>query len=318
MVVRSWPQRLHAVAAISLLIGGSAMAQTVNDAKAQAAHAEWRKLSQNEINCIDKSLRAQRSGVWDLIRRGINPSDVAVGTIRAACRTQARVQSASTTTRVGSQAAAAMAAADKVAPDTPTDKAAAEKASADKAARDRAAADKAAADKAAADKTAADKAAADKAGADKAAPARAAADKVTTDNAAVDLARADAQRAMAEAIAARADADRARKEAEKTIADVGFALAAAESKIGFIYGLMGSLVLLGLGAIVFLVMHNKRNAANPQSEAATPENDAREKQSEFDRLVAAVLDEQKRRERKVPPKPVASVRKQPVEEPALP
>jgi hypothetical protein len=303
MITRSWLQRLQTVAAVSLLMSGSAMAQTVSDAKVQTTHAEWRRLSQNEVNCIDKSLRAQRSSIWFLIQQGINPSDVTVAAVRAACRTQARAPNSSAVTPVGSQAAAAMAAADKAAPD--------------RAAADKAAADKAATDKAAADKAAADKAAADKTAADKVVPAKAATDKAVVDNAAVGLARADAERATAEAQKARADAERARKEAEKTIADVGFALAAAESKIGFIYGLMGGLVLLGLGAIVFLVTHKKKNTENTKSEAATAESDSREKQSEFDRLVAAVLNEQKRRDRKAP-KPGASVRKQPAEEPALP
>ena len=354
---RSWLRQLLAVAAISLLMIGSTLAQTVNDAKVQTAHAEWRRLSQNEVNCVDKSLRAQRSGVWLLIQRGVKPSDAAVAAVRVACWTQARAPNPATVTHVGSQAAVAMAAADKApsekaaghkaaadqaagdksagdkitidkaaADKAAADKAAADKVAADKVAADKVAADKAAADKAAADTAAADKAAADKAAADKAAiakaaaekltPAKAATDKTVSGNIAVDLARADADRAMAEAVNARADAERARKEAEKTIADVGFALAAAESKLGFIYGLMASLVLFGSGLIAFLALRRKRNAGPTKPEAATRESDSREKQIEFDRLVAAVLDEQKRRDRKAL-KPSAPVQKQPVEEPAL-
>jgi hypothetical protein len=334
-------------------MGGSALAQTVSDAKVQTANAEWRRLSQSEINCVDKSLRGQRSSVWLLIQRGVKPSDAAVAAVRVACWTQARGPNPAPVTHVESQAVGAMAAADKAPPEkaadkasvdktagdksagdkvtldkaatdkTAADKAAADKAAADKAAADKAAADKAAADKAAADKAAADKAAADKAAADKAAAAKAAADKslpakiaAVSGNIAVDLARADAERATAEAMKARADADRARKEAEKTIADVGFALAAAESKLSFIYGLTGGLVLLGVGGIVLLAMRRNPNAAPAQPEAATPEKESRNKQIEFDRLVAAVLDEQKRRDRKAP-KPSEPVRKQPVEEPAL-
>jgi hypothetical protein len=339
-LARSWLPRLHVAAAICLLMSGSALAQTVNDAKVQTAHAEWRRLSQNEVNCVDKSLRGQRSGVWLLIQRGIKPSDAAVTTVRAACRTQVRTPKPVTVAHVGSQAAGAMAAADQPPPEkavghkaaadeaagdksaeVAVDRAAGDKAAADKAAADKAAADKAAADKAAADKAVADKAPADyaaiaKAAAEKSTPAKAAAEKAVSGNTAVDLARADAARAMAEAMNARADADRARKEAEKTIADVGFALAAAESKLGFIYGLMGGLVLLGSGLIAFLVVRRKRNAGNTQPEAATPKSDSREKKIEFDRLVSAVLDEQKRRDGKAP-NPVAPVRKQTIEEPAL-
>jgi hypothetical protein len=363
MRARSGLRRLQAAAAIGLLMSGSALAQTVSDAKVQTANAEWRRLSQNEINCVDRSLHWQRSSVWLMIQRGIKPSDAAVASVRVACWTQARPPNAATVTHVESQAAGAMAAADKAPPEKAADKAAVdksagnksdgdkltiEKAAADKAAADKAAADKAAADKAAADKAAAEKAAADKTTADKAAADKAAADKVAADkaasdkaaadkaatvktaaeksmpakvapvagNIAVDLARADAERATAEAMKARADADRARKEAEKTIADVGFALAAAESKLSFIYGLMGGLVLFGMAAVVFLAIRRKPNAEPVQPEAATPESESRDKQIEFDRMVAAVLDEQKRRDRKAI-KPSPPVRKQPVEEPAL-
>src|SRR6185437_12106588 len=58
---RSWCWT--AVAAITLLFCGSAWAQTANDAraafggnaKARSAYAEWRRLSQNEVNCVDQS-----------------------------------------------------------------------------------------------------------------------------------------------------------------------------------------------------------------------------------------------------------------------
>jgi hypothetical protein len=84
------------VAALSLLIGGSALAQTANDAhrhvdgaRVQAATGEWRKLSQNEINCVDHTLRARRSSVWLAIQQGVNPSAPPMAAIRAACRSQA-------------------------------------------------------------------------------------------------------------------------------------------------------------------------------------------------------------------------------------
>jgi chemotaxis protein histidine kinase CheA len=83
------------VAAISLLIGGSAWAQTAGDAhrradgsRVQAANAEWRRLPQSEINCVDHALRARRSSVWSAIQQGINPSDAPVAAARAACRNE--------------------------------------------------------------------------------------------------------------------------------------------------------------------------------------------------------------------------------------
>ena len=83
------------VAAISLLIGGSAFAQTASDphkrvdAKVQAADAQWRRLSQTEINCVDRSLHGRRSSVWLSIQQGIGPSDAAIAPVRAACRGEA-------------------------------------------------------------------------------------------------------------------------------------------------------------------------------------------------------------------------------------
>jgi hypothetical protein len=81
------------VAAISLLIGGSALAQTAGDAhrrvdgaRVQAANAEWRRLPQGEIICVEHALHAKRSSVWNLIQQGVNPSEVAA--VRAACRNE--------------------------------------------------------------------------------------------------------------------------------------------------------------------------------------------------------------------------------------
>jgi hypothetical protein len=81
------------VAAISLLIGSGAGAQTAGDAhrrvdglRVQAANAAWRRLPQSEINCVDHALHAKRSSVWLLIQQGINPSEAAG--VRAACRNE--------------------------------------------------------------------------------------------------------------------------------------------------------------------------------------------------------------------------------------
>src|SRR6266436_3790327 len=87
----SWSRLGQIVAAISLLLSGGALAQTANgggvqSAKVQAAYADWRRLSQSEVNCVDQSLRGQRTSLWSLIQRGIDPSDPTVAKLRAACR----------------------------------------------------------------------------------------------------------------------------------------------------------------------------------------------------------------------------------------
>jgi hypothetical protein len=343
-VSQSWSRLWKAVAAISLLFSSGALAQTAYDAnrmpgggapsaRVQSAHAEWRKLSQNEVNCVDQSLRAQRSNLWHLIQRGINPSDPTIARLRAPCRTP-KASNHSTIVQSASQAMAAApvdgvgaAAADKAAADQATaDKAAADKAAAnkaaankvapdkaaaDKAAADKAAAEKAAADKAAADKSAADKAAADKVAAEKAAAEKAAADKATADKAAIDLAKADAARAKTEAIKPQADAEPPRKEA-----DAAFAHAAAESRTSFIYGLISGPILFGLGGLAFLFMPRKRSITGARSDAVASDKVGGENQLEFDRLVTAVLAEQKRRNRKQP-EPIASEREQRIGEAAI-
>src|SRR5665213_292026 len=88
-----WSRLPQMVAAISLLIGSNAWAQTAGDAhrrvdgsRVQVANAEWRKLPQSEINCVDRALHAKRSSVWLLIQQGINPSEVTA--VRAACRNE--------------------------------------------------------------------------------------------------------------------------------------------------------------------------------------------------------------------------------------
>jgi hypothetical protein len=339
-VPQSWSRLLKAVAAISLLSSSCALAQTASDAKVQAAHSEWRRLSQTEVNCVDQSLRGQRSNLWSLIQQGIYPSDSTVAKLRAACRAPAKTPDSVAAHR-GSQALAAAvenvtdkAAADKAAADkVATDKAAADKAAADKAAASKAAADKAAADKAAADKVAADeaaagklaadriaadRAAADKAAADKAAAAKLAADKIAADKAAAakaaaDLTKADAERAQADAERAQADADRRQKDAEVTTADAALAYSAAELRTSFMYGLVSGPTLFVLGGVVFLLMHRRKTSTGAQAEAGAPHNASSETQGEFDRLVTAVLAEQKRRDKK-PAEPIASEREPRIDE----
>jgi hypothetical protein len=360
-----WSQLPRMVAAISLLMVGGAWAQSASDfhpgVKVKAANAEWRKLSQNEINCVDRSLRARRSGVWFLIQRGIEPSDPAVAAVRAACHSQAGLPQPATPSRTSQAVApkpataaltalaaapkrddaagqaeatkAAPALGDKVTFKAMGETAAAEKTTVDKTAvsttspdkTDKAAADKLAAEDAAAQKAATDQAAADKAAEDKAAEkAMAAAEKASAGQAAtepapaestaIDLARAEVDRAKAEAVKAQADAERARKEADKAIADAGFALASAESKISFIYGLITGLVLLGVGVLLFT--QRQRFAGITRPALVTPEAVSRDTQVEVDRLVVAVLNEQKRREKNAS-KLNTPAREPRIEEPAV-
>lgn len=230
------------------------------------------------------------------------------------------------------KAAAEKLAAEKAAAEKATaEKAAAEKAAAEKAAAEKIAAEKVAAEKAAAaeEKIAAEKAAADKAAAEAAAAAekqaaekaeaervaalkaleekmaaekaaeiaaaeKAAADKIAADKAAVDSALAEAERVKFEAIQAKADAEAQKQDA----VNVAFARAATESRISFVYGLILGLVFASLAAAVFLLMQRKKNGASAQTEAALEAS--RERQSEFDRLVTAMLAEHERRFSKKP------------------
>src|SRR5690348_1871453 len=81
-------------AAVSLLLSGGALAQTAGSgaqsANVQAAYGEWRRLSQNEVNCVDQALKGQRTTLWALIQRGVHPSDAAVAKLRAGCRAQTK------------------------------------------------------------------------------------------------------------------------------------------------------------------------------------------------------------------------------------
>jgi hypothetical protein len=306
----SWLRLGQTVAAISVLFSGAAMGQTANgggvqSAKVQAAYADWRRLSQIEVNCVDQSLRGQRTSLWALIQRGIDPSDAAVVRLRAACRSQARAPNAAVVAQNGSQALAA--AGENALDRTVADKAAAEKAAADKAAADRAAADKATADKAAADKAAAAKVAADKAAAAKVAADKAAAGKAAAEQAAIDLAKAETERAKADAIKAQAIAEQPRSEADKTAADATWATAASEARWSFFYGLICSPICFGLGGLVFLGVYRRRNRAAAPAQASATDYAGRDTQREFDLLVTAVLAEMKRREAKQP-EPAASER----------
>jgi hypothetical protein len=85
---------------LSLAIGcTSAFAQDANDimrlfggimqgAITQASQAEWKKLSQSEMSCVDQNLRQQGSSLQTVIQQGITPSDPRVAGSRSACRNQ--------------------------------------------------------------------------------------------------------------------------------------------------------------------------------------------------------------------------------------
>jgi hypothetical protein len=288
-----------AVAAISLLFCSGAMAQTAPDAKVQAANSAWRKLSQNEVNCVDQSLRTQRTNLWTMIQRGVDPSDSAVARLRAACRTQAKAPEHAP---AASQALAA-------APD------AAAKAAAEKAAAEKLVADKAAVEKAVADKVAAEKAAAEKAAAEKAAAQKVAAEKAAADKAAIELAKADAERAKAASAKEQARPESAPREIASTTAASAAVYSAAELRMNFVYGLATGPALLGVGGVAFLFVRRKRSAPRMRSAIASSDPANTGNQNEFDRLVTAVVAEQRRRERN--PEPATSAREPRVDESVL-
>jgi hypothetical protein len=77
---------------IVAIFAGSATAQTSRDAQ---AHTLWRKLSQTEVDCVDRALRARGSNLWGLIERGIGPSDPSAAKLRADCRARTTTSNAS-------------------------------------------------------------------------------------------------------------------------------------------------------------------------------------------------------------------------------
>lgn len=85
-------------ASLSLVMGcTSVFAQNANDvinlfgviaqsAIAQKTQAEWRKLSQSELACVNQNLRQRGSDLGAVIQQGIVPSDARISDVRAACR----------------------------------------------------------------------------------------------------------------------------------------------------------------------------------------------------------------------------------------
>jgi hypothetical protein len=216
----------QAVAAALLVACSAASAQRADprafaSPKTQSAYAQWRKLSQTEVDCVERALQARRSRLWNVIQQGIGPSDAAGARLLAACRTNAsapnsssvaldrpRPASAETEDAIAQAAAAQAAAAKAKAEKAAADRAAAERAAAERAAA-KAAAEKSAAEWAAAErekaaaKPAAEKAAADRTAAERAAAAQAAADRAAIERAAIEKAAAD--KAAAERAAAAAE-----------------------------------------------------------------------------------------------------------------
>jgi uncharacterized protein len=83
---------------LSLVLSCSqAVAQNANDiirlfggimqnAVTQAALAEWKKLPEREILCVDEALHRRGTSLQTAIRQGVAPSDGRISDIRATCR----------------------------------------------------------------------------------------------------------------------------------------------------------------------------------------------------------------------------------------
>jgi hypothetical protein len=57
----------------------------VQSAIVQTTLAEWRKLPQNELACVDQTLRQRGSDLRTLIQQGITPSDPRIAAMRSVC-----------------------------------------------------------------------------------------------------------------------------------------------------------------------------------------------------------------------------------------
>jgi hypothetical protein len=266
----------------TLLIGG-AWAQIAGSAQTQAAYREWRRLSQGEVNCVDRTLRRQGTTLWNQIQRGVEPSSAVGARLRSACRAQAETKPQPKPPALAHQAPqAASQALAAVTTDTATS------AQADKVTLDKAAVEKAAADKAAADRATAEKAAAEQAAAVRAAAEQAAAEKATADRPPVQLAKADTDGSAA--AAAESDAEGPQRTA--LVPGAVAASPAAELRISFVYGLICGPVLFIMGGIAFLLTQRRKRVTTAETAAAWSD--------EFDRLVVAVMAEIDRRQHKTP------------------
>ena len=290
------------VTAIALSLSDPVAAQTqlAPGSRGEAAYAQWRRLTQTEVNCVDRALRVQGTTLWIMIQRGVHPSDAAATRVRAACRAQ--IQTANAAPQGAQQALASApdtaakkadadraAATEKAEADkTQATKMAAEKAEAEKA---KAVTEKAAAEKAETSRVAAARAAADRAEAERASAARAEADRWAAERAAVELAKAAPERVPAEAAKPQAETRRAISETDTAKPETVLFYSAADLRMNFIYGLVSGPLLFTLGGLVFLLMHRKRTPV-PVPNKADEDNLA-----EIHRLVKVVLADQTRREK---------------------
>lgn len=333
---------MWSAAAVACLLGcGTASAQSIfggggANARAQAAYSDWRRLSQNEIDCVIDTLRERRSSLQAVIQRGIGPNDAAMAPVRAACRNGARPAGTSTATnqqRSAPNAAQALAAVDsradeaarKVAAERRAAELAAEKALAEKVAAEVAAVRKAAAQKAAEEKAAADRIAAEQAAAQKAAEEKAAADNK---KAADEIAARKAQAEKSAAVAAKPEqpvqetAQQQPQQDEQTHQDTPrisaeAANALAQARLSFLYGLFSGPLIFCLGGAVFMLIGRRRSApVDPfdpfgelkpvgQTKTAAADHAARGDRAELDGMVRAVLAELERRKGR-PADPLAS------------
>lgn len=286
-----------AAAAVTLAVCGAAAAQTFQNPKAQSAYAQWRQLSQSEVDCVDRALQSRRTSLWATIQQGVGPTDSNVAALRAGCRAQAQATAAPRRTddTAAERAAAERAAAEKAAAEraeraaaakAAADKAAAEKAAAQKAQTEKAQAEKAATERASAEKAAADKAAAEKAAAEKDTAEKAAAEKNATEAAAEDktparhtsaleLAANQAALEMPPLTAAAAAPEAAKTERYKIasvstpaeqrrevryMSEAVMAYTAAESRMSFIYGLITGPIIFSCGGVMVLLLGRRRNS----------------------------------------------------------
>jgi hypothetical protein len=81
------------------------------------------------------------------------------------------------------------------------------------------------------------------------------------------------------------------------MAEAAFAYATAEATMGFVYGLIAGPIIFCFGGVVFLRLSRQRSDA-ARREAATEKASLEDRR---DRMVAAVLAEQKRRGRQERP-----------------
>jgi putative oligomerization/nucleic acid binding protein len=64
----------------------------LRSATSLAAQAEWKKLAQTELSCIDQKLQPQGSSVQRLIQQGISPSAPQMAFVRSLCQSQLPIQ----------------------------------------------------------------------------------------------------------------------------------------------------------------------------------------------------------------------------------